>query len=158
MPAHRVKLAVALSALWLVLSDKRDVVHLLMGAVSACAVAATLGVQAPAGAGRPSALRFVTYVPWLAGQILLSNLRVARLALSPRPAIRPRFIRRPPRLADPRALTLLGTSITLTPGTLTVDIGPNEMVVHALDDASAADIEAGTMSERVRGVFRGEAR
>ncbi len=147
-------LALALLGLWLVLSAKRDAVHLLAGVASAIAIAATIRVERPAyGPGRPTLARFLAYVPWLAWQILLSNLHVARLALARRPAIRPRFVRRAPGLADPRALTLLGTSITLTPGTLTVDIGPDAMLIHALDDAVAADIEAGTMAARVRAVF-----
>jgi multisubunit Na+/H+ antiporter MnhE subunit len=155
---RRAALVLGLAMLWLVLSDKRDALHLAAGLASAIGVAVSLRVQAVRAVTRADLVALIRYVPWLVGQILISNLRVARLALSRRPAIRPRFIRRTPELEDPRALTLLAMSITLTPGTLTVDIGPGEMLVHALDDPSGLDIEANTMAERIRPIFREAAR
>ncbi|MFN3485276.1 MAG: Na+/H+ antiporter subunit E, partial [Planctomycetota bacterium] len=97
--------------------------------------------------------RFLLYVPWLLGQVLVSNLRVARLALSPRPRLSPRLLRTPPGVTGRPALTLLGCSITLTPGTVTVDATPDTLVVHALDAASAGDIERGIAARRVQALF-----
>jgi multicomponent Na+:H+ antiporter subunit E len=143
-----------LFGLWTVLSDKRDAVHLATGLVGALVVVLSLALgRSPQPARDPHPLRFLAYLPWLLLQILKSNIHVARLVLSRTPKIRPRFIRFQPRFADPRALTLLGTSITLTPGTLTVDIDQDEMIVHALDDASAADIEAQVMAVRIAPLF-----
>jgi multicomponent Na+:H+ antiporter subunit E len=97
--------------------------------------------------------RFVVYLPWLTWQIFVSNLRVARVVLSPRMNIRPTFISQPPGVQGDRALTLLGMSTTLTPGTLTVDIRRDEIFVHALDAQSAQDMRDGIIAAEVATVF-----
>jgi multicomponent Na+:H+ antiporter subunit E len=155
---RRAALFLGLAMLWLVLSDKRDALHLAAGVASAIGVAVSLRIQPVKTVTRAHLASFIRYVPWIVGQIVVANLRIARLALSRHPAIRPRFIRRAPGMEDPRGLTLLALSITLTPGTLTVDIGPGEMLVHALDDPSGLDIEANTMAERIRPIFEEAAR
>ena len=48
---------------------------------------------------------------------------------------------------------VLGNSITLTPGTITVEIAPGELVVHAIDEASSADLADGVLDARVGRVF-----
>jgi multicomponent Na+:H+ antiporter subunit E len=99
--------------------------------------------------------RLLLFIPWHLWQILISNLRVAKLVLTPGLPIKPRLLRRPPGSSDNRALTLLGCAITLTPGTLTVDINERYMIVHALDDGSYEDMQKNVMTDRVGAVFRG---
>ena len=50
-------------------------------------------------------------------------------------------------------LVVLGNSITLTPGTITVEVAPGELVVHAIDDASCADLAEGRLDARVGRMF-----
>lgn len=141
---------------WLLLSGKFDWFHVAWGLLTSLVLAA--GVTAwPRRGGFPF-LRFFAFLPWHLCQVFVSNLRVARLALSPGMPIRPRLLRPTPGLADPRAQTLLGCSITLTPGTLTVDVDEKHMIVHALDDASAADVDAEVMQRKVHSVFEGVGR
>lgn len=142
-----------LMAVWLLLSGKFDWFHIGWGVLTASALAASGAVWPRPG--RFPLIRFLLFVPWQLWQIFISNLRVAAIVLSPGGAVRPRLLRAAPRLADPRAQTMLGGAITLTPGTLTVDIDETHMIVHALDDASAADIEAGVMRDKVASVFEG---
>lgn len=141
-----------LFGVWFLLSGKADALHLGFGLAGALVISATLHPWKLEQAAFPI-LRFAAFIPWELYQIFVSNLRVARLVLGPRSQIAPRIIRRKPPLPDQRGLTLLGCSITLTPGTLTVDITPDEMVVHALDETSAAEIEAEVMARRVGRVF-----
>jgi multisubunit Na+/H+ antiporter MnhE subunit len=136
---------------WFLLSGKGDVFHLGAGAASALAITA-LFFPWQGGSGFPIG-RFAAFVPWHLLQVILSNLRVARLVFSRRRAIDPRVLRLPPGLADERALALLGCAITLTPGTLTLDVSGGELIVHALDEASAKEIEEGIMARRVGRVF-----
>ena len=49
---------------------------------------------------------------------------------------------------------LLGNSITLTPGTVTLDDHEGELVVHCLTDATAKDLEAGGMNRRIAALTR----
>lgn len=149
-------LTVLLTGVWYLLSGKFDLLHFGAGVVTALVISAgTLPVE-----DRTTfrAGRFLAYVPWLVGQIVVSNLRVARVVLSRRMPIAPAFIAQAPGVTGPRALTLLGFSITLTPGTLTVDVGEEQIFVHALDEASARDVRDGVAARRVVEVFPGGTR
>ncbi len=150
-----VLLAAVLIAGWYVLSGKFDVMHFGTGVVAAIVIA--LIARPPLDATRARIGQLLLFLPWLFGQILLSNLRVARLVLTPTMPISPRMIRKAPGVSGGRALTLLGVSTTLTPGTLTVEVSEHETHVHALDRSSAADIKSGVMSARVARVFGQEA-
>jgi multicomponent Na+:H+ antiporter subunit E len=143
--------AALLLAVWYVLSGRFDVLHFGTGVVAAVVIAFTFrGVP---DTTRVNAGRMLAFLPWLLLQIIISNLRVARSVLSPRMPIRPTFISHEPGVVGDRALTLLGASVTLTPGTLTVDIRPDEIFVHALDAQSAHDMREGVMAARVERIF-----
>jgi multicomponent Na+:H+ antiporter subunit E len=146
-----VVIAGILTAIWYVLSGIFDVLHFGTGVVTAVIIAALY--RSVPDVTRFNAMRFVAYVPWLILQIIISNLRVAKVVLNPRMPIRPTFISQPPGVVGDRALTLLGASTTLTPGTLTVDVRPDEIFVHALDAQSASDMREGLMAARVAEVF-----
>lgn len=77
--------------------------------------------------------------------IVVSATGLARLILGPESRVRPGFVRVPLTLRDERGVVLLASIITLTPGTLTVDIGAkrDHLLVHAFDLADAdATIDA----------------
>lgn len=140
-----------LIAIWVLLSGKFDALHLGLGVVGSLLIAASLY---PPREGRPFPLmRFLAYVPWQLWQVVISNVRVTKVALSPRSKIRPSFIERDPMVRSEQAMTLLGCGITLTPGTLTVEMEAGHCLVHALDDVSASDIERDVMAKRVAAVF-----
>ncbi|HIF64902.1 MAG TPA: hypothetical protein EYG16_11660 [Deltaproteobacteria bacterium] len=67
--------------------------------------------------------------------LLLSNLEVARIVLSPRLHIRPGLIAYRTELKTDLAITALANIITLTPGTLTLEVSKDRTVlfIHALD-------------------------
>lgn len=144
-------MAAILLALWYVLSGK--FAPLPFGTGIATAIVIALAFRSVPDTTRVNVGRLVVYVPWLLYQIIVSNLRVARSVLMPHMPIRPTFISQPPGVTGDRALTLLGASITLTPGTLTVDIGPDEMFIHALDEYSARDVRDGVIADRVGDIF-----
>lgn len=141
-----------LLVIWYILSGKLDLLHFGTGVITALVIAAFLRGRKDDTRFRPGA--FLLYVPWLVWQVLLSNLRVARMVLSPRMPIRPVFISQAPGVSGVRALTTLGTSVTLTPGTLTIDVGEDEIFVHALDARSASDTRDGVVASQVVRVFR----
>ena len=51
------------------------------------------------------------------------------------------------------AVVLLGNSLTLTPGTITVEVNSNEIIVHAIDDASGKDLIERRFERRIGQVF-----
>lgn len=78
------------------------------------------------------ALRFAAIV---LGDIVVSNLTVARLVLRPRARPQPAWIAVPYELESPVAITLLASIITMTPGTVSavIDEERRTIHVHALD-------------------------
>ena len=99
-----------------------------------------------------STWRFLQYIPWLFYRIVLANLHVVYLIFRPG-EIRPRLIRFKTSLTGDLSRVTLGNSITLTPGTLTLDIDAGEFYVHVLSDKAAEDVVTGEMERRVAHVF-----
>ena len=100
------------------------------------------------------------YVPWLAWQIFLASVQVARIVLSPKMSLSPVVFRFEEKLPHNLARTTLANSITLTPGTVTLDVLGDEFVVHALNRESAEELQSaapGDMKSRVGAVFAGDA-
>ncbi|MCS7235886.1 MAG: Na+/H+ antiporter subunit E [Armatimonadota bacterium] len=89
-------------------------------------------------------VRLVAVAAWA---IARANLRLAVLVLNPLRLNRPRFIRVPIRVRKDAAITALANLITLTPGTLTVDVAPDRtsLLVHVFDleeeEAAVAEIQ-----------------
>ena len=144
--------ALLLFGFWLLLSASYDVVHVAVGAVAACVVI----WMKPAGEGSGRAISWLAalrYLPWLIGRILKSGFHVSRLILDPALPISPRFIRHKTKLTSDGELVVLGNSITLTPGTIAVEVKPGELVVHAIDEASCADLANGVLDAKVGRLF-----
>lgn len=93
--------------------------------------------------------RLARYWWRLAGEIVVSNVDVVRRILAPRLRIEPHFLR--VRTGQPTDLgkVILANSITLTPGTVTVDLEGDELLVHALTRASGEAVAAGQLDRLV---------
>lgn len=162
-------LALGLFLFWVVLSGRLDPFHLGAGVIASLATAAftieLLSLDPPMGPkGRhPFAtlpfLRLALYLPWLVVQIGIGSVQVAKVVLSPSMNIDPRVFRFETSLPHNLARATLANSITLTPGTVTLDLRGDEYLVHALTAGSAEGLatdEPGNMKERVAHVFAGE--
>jgi multicomponent Na+:H+ antiporter subunit E len=141
-------------ALWLVLSGHPTPLHLAQGIVSAALVARLNRDLRAAPVSARAALRFAGYLPWLLKEIVLANIQVVRVVLAPRRLLDPVLVRVPCRLGSELAITTFANSITLTPGTITVDVEGRELVVHALTAQTPTSFAG--MERRVAEVF-GEA-
>ena len=84
-----------------------------------------------------------------AGQIVTSAYYVTKMILAPANRVDPRIVRFRSDQPNEVAEVVLGNSITLTPGTLTLQIRDGHFVVHALTKAGAQDIVNGDMDRRV---------
>ncbi len=74
---------------------------------------------------------------------------VARQVLRPSLPISPTLIKVAARQRTELCQVIFANSITLTPGTISIDIAEGMITVHALTAAAAADVEAGEMNRRV---------
>jgi multicomponent Na+:H+ antiporter subunit E len=153
---RRLAVFVILFAFWLLLSGHYDLFHLSLGLICCLLVAYIshdLLIENIVGSNRiRKTRRFISYVPWLIYQIVLANLHVAYLILNPK-AIDPRIVRFKTKLKSQFAMVTLGNSITLTPGTITMDIIDGEFYVHALSEKVADDLLTGEMERRVAHVY-----
>ena len=122
---------------WVLLAGRPTALSLALGALSAVLVAvANRGEEALSPMLR-AAPRFCLYLPWLLKEIVVANLQVARLVMHPRLPIDPVVVRYDAPLRGDLALTTLANSITLTPGTLTVEADEREQ--RAKGAAAVAD-------------------
>jgi multicomponent Na+:H+ antiporter subunit E len=94
----------------------------------------------------PSAL---TYWPWLVWQIILSALNVSKIILNPALPISPTLTRVKATQKSAVGKVTYANSITLTPGTISVDVEGDEILVHAITGDNATDLEGGDMDRRV---------
>ena len=76
----------------------------------------------------------VVYLLVFLRELVLANLQVAKVVLSPRPNLQPGIIAVPLEVQSDWGITLLADTSTLTPGTLTVEISPDKrtLYVHAM--------------------------
>lgn len=73
-------------------------------------------------------------------QIVLANVQVAKILLNPKMPMQPGIVSFSPGLKTDLSKAILANSITLTPGTLTLDVQGDVFVVHALTLAAAQGI------------------
>ena len=91
----------------------------------------------------------IWYLPYLLWQIILSNLHVAKVIWSPGLQINPKVVKIPTKAKTGFGIMTYANSITLTPGTVTITVDNDEMLVHALDDQTADDLVNGDMDDMV---------
>lgn len=144
---------------WLALSGQLTALLLLSGAAAALLVAALARPydgENPVHAAPGFIMRFLAYLPWLFWQIVLANLDLVYRALHPGRPIDPRIIKIKNPCRTAAGLAVLANSITLTPGTVTLDADDSELTVHAVSAAAAEALLGGEMQARVRRI-EGEA-
>lgn len=154
-----VALSAALFAFWLALSGIFTPFLLAAGAVSAVAVALfsrRMEIADREGLPWHLAPAAVTYWPWLVVEILKSGWQVARIVLHPRLPISPSIVRFRPLQRTTLGLVTHANSITLTPGTVTIEAEHDQFLVHALT-REAADSLAGSEMDRRVARFEGSA-
>jgi multicomponent Na+:H+ antiporter subunit E len=144
---------IALFALWLLFSQSYTAVHMAIGFGVALGVALLNSSELSRSIYRVSWIGLLVYAPWLFSRILASGVHLTYLILHPRLPLDPRIIRYRTQLTGDTALTIFGNSITLTPGTVTVEIDSDELEVHALDEASALDITSLRLEKKIADLF-----
>ena len=155
-----ISLTVFLAVTWLLLSGIYDVALLyVLGAVSvAIVVMITRRMDVVDHESFPVHLgpRLLLYWAWLIVEVLKSNYDVARRVLAPTPDISPTLVRLPTRLGTDLGRVVYANSITLTPGTVSIVVEPDAVIVHALTRDGAAALEEGDMERRVRACITDE--
>ena len=155
----------ALCGFWLVLSGRFQTKYVAMGVV--CALLVTLFTADFARrAGTPAlrttgqrfsapiaAWRLLVYFAWLLRSIVEANLQVAYLVLQPRMNVRPGLLCFKTKLRSRTGHIILANSITLTPGTITVDFEDGVYTIHALAPEAAQSLLDAKMQNKIEQIF-----
>lgn len=96
------------------------------------------------------AWRLPVYWFWLLKEIVISSIDVARIVLSPSLPISPRLVRMESEQGLELPQVILGNSVTLSPGTITIDIDEHVLLVHCLSEHAAKQLESGELLRRIR--------
>lgn len=126
-----------LLSIWLVANASLAMEVIVIGVVVSTVLALPLSVFAGAFAEiRLSPKAFLYYFRYLGvflWELLLANMNVARIVFSPKIQIHPGIVKIRTRLKSQTGRLVLANSITLTPGTLVVDIDDDTLYVHWID-------------------------
>jgi multicomponent Na+:H+ antiporter subunit E len=145
---------------WVLLSGKFEALFIGMGIVSALMVTrlAVPLLEDVLGSARETPrldlLQLLRYLAWLISRVPPAGIDVALSILLPSRSPKPGVVRFQTDLHSPAARTLLANSITLVPGTMTLEVEGGTFVVHALNPRAAADLATADMQSRIARVFR----
>lgn len=140
-----------LFSFWLLLSGYFTTFLVLAGLGSAAAVVwASRRMEVVDREGLPLHFwRALSYWPWLAWEIVKSGVNVSRVILSPRLDISPTLVKFSPSQRTTVGLVTHANSITLTPGTITVEVSADQFLVHGLTKSGAEAVVDSEMDRRV---------
>jgi multicomponent Na+:H+ antiporter subunit E len=154
-----VKNGLALLVFWFVVVPPRHVGEALIGIVAATTLA--LAAEPLFGLRRASfgeRLRWSVLPGFLlrtAGRVAVSAWQVLRIVLDPRMPLAPRTVPHDERFEDEAQRVFFANLVTLTPGTLTVEMDGDRFLVHCLDPGLATDVLDGSLAEDVRRLLGG---
>jgi len=122
---------------WLVLTWTIDPQEVIVGLIVSFAVSLVFKKYYSIKFNRkfiPGLFKFLfVYVPVFIWEMLKANLDVASRVVEPKVRVKPGFVRIKTSLKGDVAKLTLANSITLTPGTITVDIKDDELYIHWID-------------------------
>ncbi len=147
-------LAILYSSIWIAFSGYFDFLLLSFGVLSVLIVLYTLRrmriIDETPIKFQVNAFKLMTYCLWLIKEILKSNLIVTKTILSPKIKVKQNMFNVPLFPKSEAAQVIFANSITLTPGTITVETKKNSLLVHALNFSDNTEDEIVNMGNRVR--------
>ena len=142
-------LTAVIAAMWMILVEDLSLRHLLLGLFSGWLIPLFTTRFLPVRPRVRSWAALLRFVPLFVWDIVVANLTVARIILDPTRKPRSAWVVVPLTTRNPYTIATLANVITLTPGTVSAEIGPRRrtLLVHALD-AEDPDAEAEIIKER----------
>lgn len=148
-------LFVLLLVFWVVISAEVDIQHILVGAFLALVIVwfwKDFGSRLP---GMPSVRELVCLgrcLLLLVREVIYSNIAVVKTLLFSRPAVSPAFVLMQPPIKSNWGRVFLAICITLTPGTVTIDVDPEtgRFIVHALTEEGVVGVFYSKMIDEIK--------
>ena len=149
---HAVSLTLTLFILWLLLSGQYSMLLISLGLVSSVlTVVLALRMDVIDHESHPLHLRrqLPRYWVFLSREVILANLDVVRRILTPGKSFSPQLRQLPLPQKTALGQVIYANSITLTPGTVTVQLGTDSIRIHALSREAAEDLQTGRMAQAI---------
>jgi len=154
-----ISLILVLFAVWLLFSGIYTPMIIGFG-IASCIIVALIARRMDVidAEGLPFQLgpKIMLYWVWLLVEIVKANIDVAKCVLFPKKHLRPSLFHSKVTQKSDLGKVIYANSVTLTPGTVTVDLHNDMILVHALTEGSAEGVKSGEMDQRVTQVM-GEA-
>ncbi|MCR3921792.1 MAG: Na+/H+ antiporter subunit E [Firmicutes bacterium] len=146
---------------WLLITWRLHWQHLFVGVLCSLAIARfncdlLVRREERTGVTIAAVRAWLSYGFHLVLAVFKANWDVAKLVLNPQLNISPSFIKFNVKVKKPLNSVILANSITLTPGTLTVEIEKDVYIVHALTRASAESVASWEMMDRLIAIEEAE--
>ena len=137
-------LSLFLWLIWLLLVNSVTPGQLLLGAVLAMVLPLLTGRFWPDQPTLRNPWKILRYIAVLLWDIVLANLAVARRILGPTHQLHPAFVHLPLDLHNDFAISVLASTISLTPGTVSSDLSADRktLLLHVLDVQDEAELIA----------------
>jgi len=94
-------------------------------------------------------IKFIPYGFWLIIQILKSNIDVCKRILDPKLPINPQLVVVKSTQSSNLAKVIYANSITLTPGTISIDLDQSDIEVHSLSKIGVEGLKTGVMDKKI---------
>ena len=138
-------LYILLLVFWIAISAEVDFQHIFIGAIISFATVwfwQDLGPRQPSVPTARVFLLLVRCILMMVWYIIQSNIAVAKTLLFNKPPAKPMFVIMETSIKSNWGRVLLGTCITIAPGSVTIDIDPEtgRFIVHALTEETAVDL------------------
>lgn len=156
--AHAFGMGIGLAAFWLLMSGYYIALVMILGLASVVLVVwIALRMELVDHESVPLQLKFgiISYWGWLGKEIFWANIDVAKIVLAREIRISPRMIRIPAGQKTDLGRVIFANSITLTPGTVSIDFEGDEILVHAITQEMADGLSDGDMGDRVTAIEGG---
>ena len=160
---HKLAMFVVLFGFWMVLSGRTETKFIVYGLITALVTTwvtyPLLLVPNKDGSKQyfvfgVSIPKFIMYFFWLMWQLVLANIDVLLATTAQELDIDPKVVRFYFRADNPMASVVLANSITLTPGTVTINVTDDGLYeIHALTKGAAAGVLDGSMQKKVGDLY-----
>ena len=160
---HKLSMFVVLFGFWMVLSGRTETKFIVYGLITALLTTwvtyPLLLVPNKDGSKQyfvfgVSIPKFIMYFFWLMWQLVLANVDVLLATTAQELDIDPKVVRFYFRADNPMASVVLANSITLTPGTVTINVTDDGLYeIHALTKGAAAGVLDGSMQKKVADLY-----
>ena len=155
MPMHSIMLLIV----WLMINSSISLGHILLGIFLGIVIPL---LCAPLRVPQPTVKRSfkaVSYILIVLKDIIVANIEVALLVIGPLRRINPGFVAVPLDLTDALPITILASTVTMTPGTVSGELSKDKkwLYVHVLDmpdsEQEVIDLIKQRYESRVKEIF-----